>query len=562
MMLGLMMVWISVPVQAQNVIEDEGIETVDEEDVSDSTLVDSLAADTLAQKLPWPESVKVGIDKLLESKMFETSQVGLMVWDLSADSCIYQRNERQLMRPASTMKLLTAITALDKLGGSYQFKTTLKYTGTIENGVLTGDVYCIGGMDPRFNSDDMSAFVNSLKDMGVDTIRGSIYADRSLKDADLLGEGWCWDDDNPVLSPLVFQRKDIFMDKFLAKLREEGIEYSCFGASEKVCPASAFTVCTRFHTMDQILHKMMKESDNLYAESMYYQIAASTGNKWASAKSARNVERQLIRKIGLDPARYKLADGSGLSLYNYQLRDRYDAVLHLVSAADGAEQFYTTANNAQRLEKADEEGLKIARELDKKIVSAWKGHPHLRVINNHEDFNNKLNRVLKEISNVLAIPQPIEEERKYIVKLTGDVPNAIDSDIVQTYLTGEPGSEIRLRRRGFEGGKYVYVHTTKKRISDNEQIETERQINANLYESMLQQADPYRQRIHKHRKSFIWKGQYFELDEFLEPVSDLMILETRGISANESVKFPPFIQVLEDITGNSKYYNYNIALKR
>ena len=245
-----------------------------------------------------------------------------------------------------------------------------------------------------------------------------------------------------------------------------------------------------------------------------------------------------------------------------QLRDRYDAVLHLVSAADGAEQFYTTANNAQRLEKADEEGLKIARELDKKIVSAWKGHPHLRVINNHEDFNNKLNRVLKEISNVLAIPQPIEEERKYIVKLTGEVPNAIDSDIVQTYLTGEPGSEIRLRRRGFEGGKYVYVHTTKKRISDNEQIETERQINANLYESMLQQADPYRQRIHKHRKSFIWKGQYFELDEFLEPVSDLMILETRGISANESVKFPPFIQVLEDITGNSKYYNYNIALKR
>ena len=74
----------------------------------------------------------------------------------------------------------------------------------------------------------MSAFVNSLKEMGVDTIRGSIYADRSLKDADLLGEGWCWDDDNPVLSPLVFQRKDIFMDKFLAKLREEGFGRQLF----------------------------------------------------------------------------------------------------------------------------------------------------------------------------------------------------------------------------------------------------------------------------------------------------------------------------------------------
>lgn len=246
---------------------------------------------------------------------------------------------------------------------------------------------------------------------------------------------------------------------------------------------------------------------------------------------------------------------------NAQLRARYDAVLHLVSAADGAEQFYTTSNNAQRLEQADEKGLQIARELDKKIVAAWTGHPHLRVINNHEDFNNKLNRVLKEISNVLGLAQPIEEERKYIVELTGEVPNAIESDIVQTYLTGEPGSEIRLRRRGF-AGKFVYVHTTKKRISDSEQIETERQINSNLYESMLQQADPYRQTIHKHRKSFIWKGQYFELDAFSEPISNLMILETKGIANNESVKFPPFIRVIEDITGNTKYYNYNIALKR
>ena len=247
---------------------------------------------------------------------------------------------------------------------------------------------------------------------------------------------------------------------------------------------------------------------------------------------------------------------------NTQLRERYDAVLHLVSAADGAEQFYTTANNAQRLEKADEAGLQIARELDKKIVSAWKGHPHLRVINNHEDFENKLNRVLKEISTVLGIPQPIEEERKYIVKLVGEVPNAIDSDIVQTYLSGEPGSEIRLRRRSFEGGKYVYVHTSKKRISDKEQIETERQINANLYESMLQQADPYRATIRKHRKSFIWKGQYFELDSFEQPVHDLMILETKGIAQHENVNFPPFIQVVEDITGNTQYDNYNIALKR
>jgi CYTH domain-containing protein/thymidylate kinase len=244
-----------------------------------------------------------------------------------------------------------------------------------------------------------------------------------------------------------------------------------------------------------------------------------------------------------------------------ELRQRYDAVLHLVSAADGAEQFYTTANNAVRYEQMNEEGLRIARELDKKVIKAWTGHPHLRVINNHEDFNKKLNRVILEISHVLGLPQPIVEERKYIVELTGEIPDCTESDIIQTYLVAEPGCEIRLRRRGWQGS-FVNVHTTKKRTENNQVLETERQVSNNLYESLLQQADPYRQSIRKHRKSFIWKGQYFELDTYYEPVDHLMILETKGVADQESVKFPPFIRVIEDITGNKRYYNYNLALRR
>ncbi len=257
----------------------------------------------------------------------------------------------------------------------------------------------------------------------------------------------------------------------------------------------------------------------------------------------------------------KITSAVGISTVE-ELRDkRYDAVLHLVSAADGAEQFYTTSNNAQRLEKADEEGLAIARSLDKKVIDAWTGHPHLRVINNHENFDNKINRVIKEISNVLGLPQPIEEERKYIVELTGEIENSIESEIVQTYLVAEPGVEARLRKRSYHG-RNVYVLTTKKRNDLNKQVETERQIDVTVYESLLQQADPYRQTIHKMRNSFIWKGQYFELDSFLQPVSNLMILETKGIAENEEIKFPPFLKVKEEITGNLGYYNYNIALKK
>ena len=306
--LGWLLMWLTaVPVQAQDVAGED-------ETVGGTLPADTLVRDSLSLK--WPQSAVHGIDRLLEADMFQTSQVGLMVYDLTADSVIYRHNERQMMRPASTMKLLTAIAAIDRLGGSYQTKTELCYTGHIANRTPEGDIYCVGGMDPLFNADDMSAFVESIRKMGVDTIRGHLYADKSMKDYDLLGEGWCWDDDNPVLTPLIYGRKDQFMERFERELRESGLVVQAF-ASTAVKPDTAFCICARYHTIDQILMRMMKESDNLYAESLFYQLAASGGARPASARHARQYIRRLIDKVGLHGQRYRIADGSGLSLYNY-----------------------------------------------------------------------------------------------------------------------------------------------------------------------------------------------------------------------------------------------------
>ena len=276
----------------------------------------SVGTDSIEQSLPWPQKMQVRLDSLMNDPMLDYTQLGLMVWDLTADSALYCYQERQTLRPASTMKVVTSITALDKLGDSHQFKTRLMYTGKIEEHTLTGDLYCVGGFDPRFNSDDMRSFVESLRKMGVDTIRGRLIADVSMKDDKQFGEGWCWDDDNDVLTPLLISRKDQFIERFEQGLKDDGVVLECSKTTGRV-PAGAFEVTTRFHTMDQILMKMMKESDNLYAESMFYQIAASTGNRPASARSARSIINKLIRKVGLNPSDYKVADGSGLSLYNY-----------------------------------------------------------------------------------------------------------------------------------------------------------------------------------------------------------------------------------------------------
>lgn len=287
-------------------------------DIEDDLSADTLMADTFSvsrHTLTWQQTLREHIDNLLLNEMFETSQVGMMVYDLDADSVLYAHNARQLMRPASTIKLITAITAIDKLGGSYRFKTELCYTGNVANRTLNGNVYCVGGFDPRFNSDDMRAFVEGIRKMGVDTIRGNIYADKSMKDDKLYGSGWCWDDKNPMLSPLLISRRNDFVMRFAEELRDAGIHLDV-QTGEARRPDDAFCIASRFHTIDQVLSKMLKESDNLYAESVFYQIASSTGAHPATADSGVSVVNRLISKIGLDPRRYSIADGSGLSPYN------------------------------------------------------------------------------------------------------------------------------------------------------------------------------------------------------------------------------------------------------
>lgn len=278
--------------------------------------LDTCSVDTVEVALPWPQNVQYRLDSLMQSSLLETSMVGIIVYDLTADSILYKVNERQAMRPASTMKLVTAITALDRLGGSYQFRTQLYYTGTIENHTLNGDLYCVGGFDPAFNNDDMRAFVESIQRMGVDTIRGRIVADKSMKNADLLGEGWCWDDDNPKLSPLSYGRDIEFLERFVHELIDCDVVLDV-RMTESRLPDDAFPICTRFHTMDQILQRMMKKSDNFYAEAMFYQLGAATGHRPSTAKHSAQVVKQLIQKVGNGKNPYRVADGSGLSLYNY-----------------------------------------------------------------------------------------------------------------------------------------------------------------------------------------------------------------------------------------------------
>ena len=282
----------------------------------DTLAMNGNAHDSLGCQLPWPLCMQGRLDSLMQDPLLDYSQVGLMVWDLTDDKSLFSFNHRQLLRPASTMKLLTAITALDQLGGNYQFRTSLYYTGEIVGRTLVGDLYCVGGMDPAFEDDDMWHFAHALKELDIDTLCGRIVSDVTIKDTLKWGEGWCWDDDNPTLSPLLVNRKANFAERLITALQDVDVALVDVAFSKGKTPSDAKLVSERKRSIDQILQRMMKDSDNLYAESVFYQTAAST-RRPARALDAARLERALIERAGVNSSSCRIADGSGLSLYNY-----------------------------------------------------------------------------------------------------------------------------------------------------------------------------------------------------------------------------------------------------
>ena len=263
------------------------------------------------------DSLRIRLDSLLTDPMFETSQVGVMVYDLDADSALYTYNHKQLMRPASCMKLVTAITALDQLGSKYDYQTHIYYTGHITGRTLVGNIYYVGGFDPSLTVDDVAILADCVRKLEIDSIRGLLIADRTMKEVEDYGEGWCWDDDNPLLTALSIGRKNIFLQTFAEEVARAGINLEQISLTEGRVPQQAKLVATYRHNIGLILERMLKMSDNFYAESMFYQTAASAKKGLARAKDAREVTKRLFARLGLGHYPYKVADGSGLSLYNY-----------------------------------------------------------------------------------------------------------------------------------------------------------------------------------------------------------------------------------------------------
>lgn len=245
-------------------------------------------------------------------------------------------------------------------------------------------------------------------------------------------------------------------------------------------------------------------------------------------------------------------------LNEIEARERYDAIFHLVTAADGAEEFYTLSNNGARTETIEE-----AKALDKKTLENWTGHPHLRVIDNSTDFEGKISRLMSEVYSAIGDPKPVEIERKYLIQMPNveEISQSVSItivDIVQTYLvTAEENVEKRIRQRGVDGN-YSYYLTEKTKIDDMKRAEIEKRISQKEYLHLLTKADTSLRQIIKKRICFVYKSQYFELDLY-EFSKDKAILEIELTDVTKKVILPEFIKIIKEVTDDSSYKNYQLA---
>ena len=371
------------------------------------------------------KSLSSRLDTLIKYQLPAGSNVGISVYDLTTGKSLYTYQSDKLSRPASTMKLLTTITALARPDADEPFKTEVWYQGVIERDTLKGDIYVVGGYDPEFDDEALDSLVNTVSRFPFSVIAGNVYGDVSMKDSIYWGSGWAWDDTpasyQPYLSPLmlnkglvtvtaspgekgemaniecvpassyytltnktqsrtpsagrfrvsrdwlvngnnitvtgnvdarragtvnIFSSQDFFMHTFMERLQARGIR--CIPAAEAESPENEVAESEAFETgkpsstassylfgefrqdslsvrmasyetsVQDVVKQIMKESDNLNAEAMLCRLGVqSSRKKRVSAEDGLSAIRMLIKEMGYNPDRYNLADGCGLSNYNY-----------------------------------------------------------------------------------------------------------------------------------------------------------------------------------------------------------------------------------------------------
>ncbi|CAK9293068.1 unnamed protein product [Gordionus sp. m RMFG-2023] len=372
-------------------------------------------------------------------------------------------------------------------------------------------------------------------------------------------------------------------------------------------------VCVNPHDIKYIAEKNTKnypeEASQTVNREFNYSGVNKTSINHSNALPINNSSQKTIiicDRGTMDPAAYMKEEE-----FNYILRknswtipllrdNRYDQVIHMVSAANGAEDFYTCQGNAAR-----HEGLDRACEVDKKTADVWIGHPYFDIIDNSTGFEAKILRLISVVCRRLGIEtgeslKILSRKKKFlIINFNEDDPTLLKLfppnqvfTVVHDYLLPPDSDDnhsknmlhykklpqIRLRKRGIltdgnmdnyntiNNHNFTFTHTVRKPEIKGQAIEIKRQIDAREYSYLLQsQRDRSHFTIYKTRRCFLYDNHYYRLDVYQKrsPKSckGLVLLETYTTKPTSQLKLPNFLTMAEEVTGKPEYSMWNLSLK-
>lgn len=272
-----------------------------------------------------------------------------------------------------------------------------------------------------------------------------------------------------------------------------------------------------------------------------------------------------------------------------QLRDeRYDAVVHLVTAAIGAEQYYTLENNAARTESRED-----ATALDRRIRDVYRGAENHFVVPNEPEwsFSDKIDAAVDRVCAVVGVP--VMGKRRYfsLHQMPAELPVDTENFLIDyTYLAGPKGSRDRAQmRRHISPSKSLDealaspvlardYSLRQKRVAEADNagfrenqrhITNFRRVNSRNYELLKSRRRMGSLDSVRWRRVFMHDNSVYELDVMIQPSIQIK-LAVEGIgsdemgadSAKDAVSVPPFLDIAEEVTGRPQYRSWYHSLGR
>ena len=299
----------------------------------------------------------------------------------------------------------------------------------------------------------------------------------------------------------------------------------------------------------------------------YYVIADQLHKEQLALKGAQEVPEENILIIYdravLDDKAYISDEQFELTLAHFgkteqELIAGYDAVLHLVTCAKGAEYAYNFGN-AARYESVEE-----AREMDDRTLRAWSSHPNVHIIDNSSDFEDKIGRAINAIYSIVGQSAPEADKRKFLIEMP-DVELLMKErscaviEMMQTYLSSSKPNVVRRVRQQCSGEDYLYFYTEKRSGEDGKSWVTERPISQKEYVSYLMESDLSMHSVRKAKYRFSYDDRRMEIDVY--PFSDeKAVLFVYG--SKDDIRLPVELKLIREVTGEAEYKNSALAKRQ